>query len=157
MRANLAVVRDALRDAGVRMLVNERVQLAPPHDDVTIVGFDDPIRGAPDGDLLDDIAGTRVLLMHAPDGLIAAGERHFALALCGHTHGGQVVLPGGMMPYLPHGRLSRVYPVGSYALGGHGGRTLVVSRGVGCSTIPFRVGCPAEVHVITLGGPAGTR
>ncbi|MBC7671690.1 MAG: metallophosphoesterase [Polaromonas sp.] len=148
LRANRGVLVDALAAAGVRMLVNEVVRLPAPHDDVRIVGLDDPIRGAPRGEVLDAADGVRILLMHAPDGLLAAGNRHFDLALCGHTHGGQIVLPGGTMPYLPHGTLSREYPVGLFQL--EGDRTLLVSRGVGCSTLPMRFGCPAEIHVVTL-------
>jgi Predicted phosphohydrolases len=152
LRSNRPEVEAAMREAGVRMLVNEAVTLSPPHDDVSVVGFDDPIRGVPLGELLDDAAGVRVLLMHAPDGLLAAGDRDFDLALCGHTHGGQIVLPGGVMPYLPHGALSRTYPVGEFQLDDDGGRTLIVSRGVGCSTVPVRMLCSAEVHLIELGG-----
>jgi uncharacterized protein len=150
LRANRPVVADALGDAGVHMLVNETVRLPAPHDDVTIVGLDDPIRGAPRGDLLGGLSGVRVLLMHAPDGLLAAGDEPFEVALCGHTHGGQVVMPGGVMPYLPHGELSRRYPAGRYRVDGAATRTLIVSRGVGCSTVPVRVLCGAEVHLVTL-------
>lgn len=152
LRANRPEVAAALRDAGVRLLDDETVTLASPHDDITIVGIDDPIRGDPDGALLDEATGVRVLLMHAPDGVLAAGARHFDLALCGHTHGGQIVLPGGRIPYLPHGELSRTYPVGEYVLAADRARTLIVSRGVGCSTVPIRVGCAAEVHLVTISG-----
>lgn len=153
LRANRPELESALVEAGVRMLVNESVRLPAPHADVTISGFDDPIRGAPDAAILDDAAGeARVLLMHAPDGLLAAGERQFDVAMCGHTHGGQVVMPGGSMPYLPHGALSRTYPAGEYVLAPDGERSLIVSRGVGCSTIPVRLLCAAEVHLIELRG-----
>ena len=148
LRANRDVLADALAGAGVRMLVNEVVRLPAPHDDVSIVGLDDPIRGTPNGEVLNEADGVRILLMHAPDGLLAAGNRPFDIAMCGHTHGGQIVLPGGTMPYLPHGTLSRDYPVGLFHL--EGDRTLLVSRGVGCSTVPVRFGCPSEVHFITL-------
>ena len=151
LRANRPVIAEAMAAAGVRMLVNEVVQLPAPHDDVSIIGLDDPIRGTPRGELLDAVDGVRVLLMHAPDGLLAAGDRHFDVALCGHTHGGQIVLPGGVMPYLPHGALSRTFPVGVFQLEPDGNRTLLVSRGVGCSTLPVRFGSPAEVHEITVG------
>ncbi|MDQ2665701.1 MAG: metallophosphoesterase family protein [Gemmatimonadota bacterium] len=152
LRANRPVIAEALAAAGVRMLVNEVEQLPAPHDDVSIVGLDDPIRGTPRGEILDAAGGVRILLMHAPDGLLAAGDRHFDLAVCGHTHGGQIVLPGGLIPYLPHGELSRTYPVGVYQLEPDSTRTLLVSRGIGCSTLPMRLLCPSEVHVITIAG-----
>jgi predicted MPP superfamily phosphohydrolase len=157
LRANRPVVGEALRQAGVRVLVNETAQLPAPHDDVTIIGLDDPIRGTPNGELLAGVEGTRVLLMHAPDGLLAAGDEAFDLALCGHTHGGQIVMPGGVMPYLPHGELSRSYPGGRYRIGDGERRTLIVSRGVGCSTVPIRLLCQAEVHLVTLSPATRTR
>jgi uncharacterized protein len=150
LRANRTVIADALAAAGVRMLVNEVVRLPAPHGDVSIIGFDDPIRGVPRGDLLDEVDGVRIVLMHAPDGLLYAGDRHFDLAVAGHTHGGQIVMPGGMIPYLPHGSLSREYPVGRYSLEPDGVRTMIVSRGIGCSTVPVRFGCASEVHVIKV-------
>ena len=152
LRANRPVIAEAMAAAGVRMLVNEVVDLPAPHDDVSIVGFDDPIQGTPNGDLLELPDGVRILLMHAPDGLLAAGDRHFDLAVAGHTHGGQIVMPGGVMPYLPHGTLSRTYPVGEYLLAPDDARTLIVSRGVGCSTVPVRFGCASEVHLIEVAG-----
>ena len=151
LRANRSVISEALADAGVRMLVNEVVQLPAPHGDVSIIGFNDPIRGAPRGELLDSVDGVRILLMHAPDGLLAAGDRHFDIAVCGHTHGGQIVMPGGIMPYLPHGSLSREFPVGVFHLEPDISRTLLVSRGVGCSTVPVRFRCASEVHLIRVG------
>ncbi len=149
LRANLPVISEAMSDAGVRMLMNESVRLPAPHGDVVIVGLDDPILGTPRGELLDEPSGTRVLLMHAPDGLFSVGARHFDVAFCGHTHGGQIVLPGGVKPYLPHGKLSRTYAAGPYTLG-PGNRTLIVSRGVGCSTLPARMNCRSEIHLVTI-------
>ena len=149
LRANQRIIAQALDKAGVELLVNETVRLPEPHDDVTITGLDDPIRGTPRGEILDNAAGVRILLMHAPDGLLTVGDRHFDLAVAGHTHGGQITF-GGLMPYLPYGKLSREYAVGLYRLGAEQNRTFIVSRGVGCSTVPVRAGSPAEVHVITL-------
>ena len=56
--------------------------------------------------------GIRVVLMHAPSGLLDLGAKHFDLALCGDTHGGQLALPGGVPIVVPHGRLSRRYSRG---------------------------------------------
>lgn len=150
LRSNSRIVTKALEEADVRVLDNEVVRLAAPHNDVAIIGLDDPIRGNPDGDIMDGVAGVRIVLMHAPDGLLAIGDRDFDLAVCGHTHGGQIALPGGVMPYLPSGKLSRAYARGLYRIGDDEDRTLIVSRGVGCSTVPFRVLCSSQVHLITL-------
>jgi uncharacterized protein len=126
------------------------VRLPAPFEDVSIIGLDDPIVGEPDANLIGQADGVRIMLMHAPDGLLSVGTHHFDLAVCGHTHGGQIVLPGGLIPYLPHGELSREYPVGRFQLGPRSDRTLIVSRGVGCSTLPIRLGCSPEVHSLVL-------
>ena len=149
VRSNVSVLRRSLEAAGVRILENEVVGLPEPHGDVSILGLDDPIWGTPEyRDMPEN--GVRIVLMHAPDGLITLGDRHFDLALCGHTHGGQIKL-GGIRPYMPHGKLSRDFAAGLYRLGPAGDRALVVSHGVGCSTVPIRVGPKAQVHILTLG------
>lgn len=151
LRANRSVLEQALTAAGVTILTNEIVTLSAPHDDVSIAGFDDPIRGLPRGEILDEMTAVRIVLMHAPDGMISVGDRHFDLAVCGHTHGGQITLPGGMIPYLPAGKLSREYPCGLFRLGPQGERALLVSRGVGCSTVPIRLRATPQVHLFTIG------
>ena len=145
--------------AGVRVLTNGAARLGAPHDDVWVCGLDDPILGDPDAaralDGTDD-RETRVVLMHAPDGVLALGARAFDLALCGHTHAGQIALPGGLMPVLPAGRLSRRYAHGEYALGASpldAARTLLVSAGVGCSSVPVRLLAQPEVHVCEVRAP----
>lgn len=99
-----------LREAGITVLVNENARLPVPHDDVSICGLDDPIHGAPDAEAtLAGATETRIVLMHAPDGLLSLGEARFELALCGHVHGGQIALPFGVPIVVPKGRLSRRY------------------------------------------------
>jgi uncharacterized protein len=138
-----------LEAAGVQVLTNRGVRLAPPHDDVWVCGLDDPIFGDPDAEsALAGAGGRRVVLMHAPDGLLALGDREFDLALCGHTHGGQIVFPWGWAPVVPAGRLSRRYMRGLFALGGE--RAMLVSHGVGCSSVPVRLFATPEVHVCEL-------
>jgi hypothetical protein len=145
-----ARLAERLEWAGVRVLTNRAERLGAPHDDVWVCGLDDPIIGDPDAALALDgtDGGARVVLMHAPDGLLALGDAEFELALCGHTHGGQITLPGGIRPVLPAGRLSGRFPEGEYALGE--GQTLLVSRGVGCTGVPMRFLAWPEVHVCEL-------
>jgi predicted MPP superfamily phosphohydrolase len=149
LRANRRQLLAALEDAGVDLLINRNVRLPAPFDHIWICGLDDPTHGHPDADrAFDGAAGTRVVLMHSPDGLLALGQRDFALALCGHTHGGQIAWPWGRPIHVPEGRLSRRYASGCFDLGE--GRTLLVSRGVGCSAVPVRVFAPPEVHLVEL-------
>ncbi len=151
LRANHRMVVSELQRAGVRMITNLAVRLPGAFDDITICGLDDPTRGDPQaGRALDGADGTRVVLMHSPEGLDALGDRRFELALCGHTHGGQVALPGGRPMFVPGGRLNRAYPAGHYELDPGGARHLVVSRGVGCSTIPVRLFAGPQVHLCVI-------
>ena len=146
-------VRDALQACGIEVLINESRRLPAPFQDVWICGLDDYLTGEVDvAGAFSKVEGTRVVLMHAPDSLEdLAGER-FALALCGHTHGGQLALRDGAAVLSAPGPLSRVYNRGLFRLD-HGG-VLLVSVGVGCSTLPLRLNSDPEVIVCRLLAPA---
>lgn len=151
LRADRATVLRALTDAGIRVLDNEWLRLPEPFDDVTICGISDAMRGNPRADLaLDGASGTRLVLMHSPEGLRAIGDRSFDLALCGHTHGGQIVLPWGKPLVMHGGPLNRRYTSGLFSLDGKEARRLLVTNGVGCSTAPVRVFAAPEVHLCLI-------
>jgi hypothetical protein len=156
LRADRPTVLRGLRDAGVRVLDNEAVRLAAPFDDVTICGLSDITRGNPRPDLAIDgvTEGARVVLMHSPQALRAIGDRAFDLALCGHTHGGQIALPwgegGGTPIIMSGGDLNRRYARGVFTLDGHPPRSLLVTNGVGCSTAPLRLFAAPEVHLCLI-------
>jgi len=144
-----ALIEDALREAGVTVLVNDAVRLPPPHADVAIVGLDDPWTGKPDADRAFAAAGdarTRVALCHAPDGVPFVVDHGVCLLLAGHTHGGQVALPGSIPVYVP-GPLGRRFAYGRHRVGG---LQLVVSRGVGTTEVPVRAFAPPDVVVARL-------
>jgi len=84
-----------------------------------------------------------ILLAHTPMRLIEAASLGVPLVLSGHTHGGQIVLPGiGAVA-------AREFPV--IAGGGRRENTRIfVSRGVGTVYVPVRLNCPPEVAVLTL-------
>jgi predicted MPP superfamily phosphohydrolase len=88
--------------------------------------------------------------MHAPSGLLDLGPERFHLALCGHTHGGQIALPGGVPILVPWGALSRQYARGRFELSD--GATLIVSVGIGCVVVPFRLFSKPEIVICTLEG-----
>ncbi len=151
LRANFRVIAGALERVGVQMLTNRCATLAPPFGDVTICGLDDAKYGAPRMDAaMDGATGRRIVLMHSPEGLRAIGDRPFDLALCGHTHGGQVALPGGRPILMPGGALNHRYYGGQFALEPAGSRTLLVSHGIGCSTLPLRMFAAPEVHLCLI-------
>lgn len=144
-------LEDALAGAGVTVLVNTALRLAPPHDDVAVVGIDDPLTGDPDGEAA--FAGARgaaltIAVCHSPAGLSHVRGRGAALVMCGHTHGGHVALPGGVPVVLPGGRWARRFPHGVHAWEG---ATVFVSRGVGGVEVPMRAFAPPDVGVFDLG------
>jgi predicted MPP superfamily phosphohydrolase len=142
-------VVDQLEACGIEVLVNANARLPEPYDDVWICGIDDHTTGWPDAEAaLRDAEGIRVVLMHAPSGLLDLGDRRFDLALCGHTHGGQIALPGGRAVALPAGRLSRQFSRGRFPVGEHA--TLIVSVGLGCVVLPIRTFAEPEIVLCTM-------
>jgi len=144
------VVRE-LERADVRILTNECVALDAPFDDVAICGVDDPSCGEPRPDLaIDGVDGMRIVLMHSPETLASIGDRPFDLALCGHTHGGQIATPWGTPLFVPGGPLNRQFCRGEFALDGPAPRTLLVTSGVGCSAFPARLFAAPEIHLCLI-------
>ena len=90
-----------------------------------------------------------VLMAHEPDIFPNVPDR-VSLTISGHTHGGQVRI-FGYSPVVP----SRY---GTRYIYGHkieDGRNLIVSGGLGCSSVPLRFGSPPEIVVIELGSDSG--
>lgn len=93
--------------------------------------------------LVDAPGNVNILLAHDPRRINEAAELNIPLVLSGHTHGGQIVLPGvgawnrGFFPTM-QGTLARENSV------------LFVSRGIGMVYVPMRVNCPPEVAILTL-------
>jgi len=84
-----------------------------------------------------------ILLAHTPSRLPEAASLDIPLMLSGHTHGGQIVLPGvGAIA-------AREFPVVAGA-GRREGTAIFVTKGVGTVYVPVRVNCPPEVAVLTL-------
>ena len=84
-----------------------------------------------------------ILLAHTPKRLLEAQQLAVPAVLSGHTHGGQIVLPGvGAVA-------AREFPVIA-GIEQRQGTTIFVSRGVGTVYVPVRINCPPEVAVLTL-------
>ena len=86
-----------------------------------------------------------ILLAHRPTVFPAARAAGVALTLAGHTHGGQLALPG--FPHVNFARVLTRYDRGRFV---EDGRVLHVSRGLGTSGQRVRVGAPPEIVVLTL-------
>ena len=148
--ADDAAIVDALDRGGARVLINERAVLPTPFDHVTIAGLDDPWTGIPPATpVFRDADRVRIVLVHAPEVMTLLGDQAFDLTVCGHTHGGHVALPGGI-PILAPGPLSRRFAHGRYDVGG--GRTLIVSRGIGGTEVALRVNADPDILVVEVGG-----
>ena len=143
-----------LRAAGIGLLHNASHTLRRDGDALLLAGIDDVVRGAPDLRAAMDGAPAgqpAILLSHAPDfAPRAAADPRIALQLSGHSHGGQVCLPGGRPLLLPRG--GKAYPAGLYTIGN---LQLFVTVGTGTGWVVVRLNCRPEFAVITLAaGPA---
>ena len=145
------LVAPRLIEAGLNVLVGERVLFAGGDGGIELVG----LPGVGRDDLADALLDTfappapgvvRIVLGHYPDQVRRVARIGAHLLLAGHTHGGQVCLPGGV-PILKHDALPRDQVTGLHRLDG---TWLHTSRGLGCSTWNIRLFCPPELTTITL-------
>ena len=136
----------ALRDAGVTVLEDAAVPVNGGA--LWVAGLADPIAREPDVEgALADAPHDRPLLVlsHEPD-LFPRVPARAALTLSGHTHGGQVGIPGLRARWTPS-RFGDRFAAGHVV---EGGRHLLVSRGVGTSRFPVRFRSPPEVLLVRL-------
>ena len=157
----LTVSRRALEAAGIPVYENDVARLTKSGRPFWLAGLGDQLAYLPARRFrpvrrigVDDLSATLgkvtddapvVLLAHEPDVAKRVPSR-VALQLSGHTHGGQVRMFGW----------SPVSPSGRQLAYGHIRMNcdVVVSGGLGCSIMPFRLGVPPEIVLVTLGGSA---
>lgn len=92
----------------------------------------------------------RLVMSHYPVHAVSLAQAGVDLVLSGHTHGGQICLPGGV-PILTHDHMPRRFARGAHRIGE---TWLITSRGCGFSKFPVRVFCPAEAVEVILTSPA---
>jgi uncharacterized protein len=145
------LVRDHMENNGLPLLVNQYTRIERGGAHIFLGGVDDIAEGYPNLSLaVPERPDAPVILMaHEPDyaDKIVTHERGRVvnLILSGHTHGGQVRIPGFRPLALPP--LGRKFPEGHYLMGRS---QLYVNRGIGTVGVPFRLNCPAEITVATL-------
>lgn len=129
---------------GGRLLVNESLTVATTGGSLRVTGLDDLVEGRPRAEVAQpaERAEPHLLLAHCPgqrDRLGPDAQEEVDLILSGHTHGGQVA-PFGMALLTPGGS-------GRYIRGWYegGGPPMYVSRGLGMSTLPIRLGVTPEL------------
>jgi predicted MPP superfamily phosphohydrolase len=153
------VARRALEAAGIPVYENDAQRLTKDGRAFWLAGLGDQLAYVPARRFrpvrrigVDDLAATLrkvtddapvVLLAHEPD-IAARVPARVALQLSGHTHGGQVRLFGW----------SPVSPSGPKLVYGHIRMNcdVIISGGLGCSIMPFRLGVPPEIVLVKLGG-----
>jgi predicted MPP superfamily phosphohydrolase len=140
-----------LPDMGIPVLMNQSMQLEKDGDRILLGGIDDPhFYQTHDFSAMKaavEAAPVSILLSHSPESHREAAEAGFDVQLSGHTHGGQLCLPGGI-PVLahlhdcPHNMIR-----GAWTYRQLQGYT---SCGIGSSTLDVRLCCPPEatVHVL---------
>ena len=143
-----ARVAGTLGEYRLPVLRNRSVPLERGRERVWLAGIDDAFKGR--ADLSRALSGipaneATILLAHEPDFADLAARRAVDLQLSGHSHGGQIWIPGLGAPWLPP--LARKYPRGLYRVGN---LTLYTNIGIGTIRVPLRINCPPEVTLITL-------
>ena len=139
---------DALAGHGIPTLRNASLPVERGPARIWLAGIDDALRGLPDlGVTLEKIPRNEatILLAHEPDFADEASLRPVDLQLSGHSHGGQIWIPGIGAPWLPP--MARKYPRGLRRVGN---LTLYTNIGIGTIRAPIRINCKPEITLITL-------
>ncbi|WP_232725417.1 metallophosphoesterase [Bacillus sp. FJAT-44742] len=129
-----------LRDHNVRVLANDTAVLQKNGERLFLIGVDELNHGRDDLEKAGAYSGDgfKVLLAHDPAIIDKLKKSHnISLVFSGHTHGGQI----------------RLFGKGIREKGGikqRNGAILLLSNGYGTTTIPMRLGAPAETHLLTL-------
>jgi len=139
-----------LEQAGVTMLINDAVCLEREGEMLCVVGLDDGHYFAAD-DIEQAMEAVppgvcTLLLAHTPELHKKGQAADCDLCLSGHTHGGQLCLPGGL-PLVTCASVPRRMIKGAWQSGAMAGYT---SRGAGTSSLPVRFFCPPEITLIQL-------
>jgi predicted MPP superfamily phosphohydrolase len=134
-----------LESMGVRVLLNENEVLERGQQRIYLAGIDDAHFYEVDNleSAASDIPQNEfsVLLSHTPEIYRHAAHAGFDVLISGHTHGGQICLPGGL-PITLDSTLPRRLGAGSWKYEHMIGYT---SRGTGSSVVPVRFNCPPEI------------
>lgn len=154
-----------LAEAGVIVLEKEKLELTREGESITLIGLKDPsfrtdylfgdaasVTQYALGELQNASDGFTILLSHRPELFDTYVEAGVDLVFSGHAHGGQFRLPliGGLVA--PNQGFFPKYDAGLFC---EGKTTMIVSRGVGNSIIPFRINNPPEIVAVELKSARG--
>ena len=151
-----------MTDLGVVVLENKKVQITKDGESISLMGIQDPsfrtdylfgdtetVARQAISSLQNASDGFTVLLSHRPELFDLYVDTGMDLVFSGHAHGGQFRLPvlGGLVA--PNQGFFPKYDAGQFI---EENTTMIVSRGVGNSIIPFRINNPPEIVVVELMG-----
>ena len=135
---------------GIRVLLNESVALERKGAAIYLAGIDDAHYYRVDNieKAAHDIPheAVSILLSHTPEAYRNAAHTGFRFMLCGHTHGGQICLPGGI-PVITDADCPRALAAGPWKYHGLIGYTSV---GAGASIVDVRLNCLPEITLHRL-------
>jgi len=143
------VITAVMESAGLPILINQGLSIQHGKSTIYIAGLDDGWSGNPDLNKTlhrADSAEPVILLCHEPD----LADRYSLdgrvnVQLSGHTHGGQIRIPGFGALILPY--LGRKYDLGLYRVND---MLLYTNRGIGVISEPVRLNCPPEISQFIL-------
>ncbi len=138
-----------MEDLGIRMLINESYRINKDGDYIQFIGTDDVHYYYTD-QAIHALENARsdfsIALVHSPELYDMAAESGIDLYLCGHTHGGQICLPGGI-PIIKHLNCGKKFYRGYWRYRNLQG---VTNGGVGTSGIPVRFNTRGELLIFKL-------
>ncbi|MDR1382938.1 MAG: metallophosphoesterase [Planctomycetaceae bacterium] len=144
---------NAMRDAGIRPLVNEAFWLIRNDSRILLGGLDDDWAGTPSFAPIQQhilVSPFTIILTHNPDvteNLTEEGKKRIDLILAGHSHGGQVTLFG---LYAPVSVVKKKYLTGLVKPFDNAKIRVIISNGIGTSGPPLRFFAPPQIVVVTL-------
>ncbi|MCD6090658.1 MAG: metallophosphoesterase family protein [Bacteroidales bacterium] len=135
-------------ESGMRLLINEKVELKRGEDKIIVSGTDDPFSFYTSACLMafTPEKAFKIAMVHTSELADIAAENDYNLYLCGHTHGGQICLPGGKA-LISHQTDGNKHVKGFWQLDKMIGYTSV---GCGVSGVPLRFNCMPEITVFEL-------
>jgi predicted MPP superfamily phosphohydrolase len=140
-----------LESLGLPILLNEAAKITRGSEQLWIAGIDDSnfyfthdlarvIKALPS-------EACAILLSHSPEIVLELPDDRFDLVLCGHTHGGQLCLPGGRWLHTPVRGIETEFICGPWKVNHTQGYT---SPGTGACGVPARLNCPGELTIHVL-------
>ncbi|UTB33804.1 MAG: metallophosphoesterase [Methanobacterium sp. ERen5] len=142
-------IRKVMAETGIIELENDVYTIKRGDAQLNIAGIDSVTLDKHDlNAVLNKLpeSGPAILLAHEPDFAdVSAATGRFSLQLSGHSHGGQMIIPGVGTPF--RGSEFRKYPLGKYEVGD---MVQYTNRGLGTNVFWIRINCPPEITVLNL-------